>query len=112
MGDPFDQLRAARFDGEQALYTTAVRLLSERPALPDDLAGLVALFRKLSGGARDAVAEEWADALHTGERPDLEHITAELTVERIEEAASYEQAIADLKAAHQRRAIYGREVVQ
>ena len=40
-----DRLTAARFDGPQALYTEAVRLLSERPALPDDLAGLVARLR-------------------------------------------------------------------
>ena len=39
MGNALDRLTAARFDGPQALYTTAVRLLSERPAVPDDLAG-------------------------------------------------------------------------
>ena len=44
-----DQLRAARFDGPQALYTTAVQLLSERPAVPDDLAGLVARARYMVG---------------------------------------------------------------
>ena len=41
MVNALDRLRAARFEGEQALYTTAVRLLSERLAMPDDLAGLV-----------------------------------------------------------------------
>lgn len=39
------RLTAARFDGPQALFTEAVRLLSERPALPDDLDGLVARMR-------------------------------------------------------------------
>lgn len=43
-----DRLRAARFEGEQALYTTAVQLLSERPAVPDDLAGLVDAGRRMS----------------------------------------------------------------
>lgn len=49
MGNQLDQLRAARFEGPQALYTTAVKLLSERPAVPDDLAGLVARARYMVG---------------------------------------------------------------
>lgn len=91
--DPITRLTAARFDGPQALYTTAVRLLTERPALPDDLAGLVAQLRKASDDARNEFADQWADAEYTGERPDLEPVTAELTVERIEEAADAIEAL-------------------
>lgn len=87
------RLTAARFDGPQALFTEAVRLLSERPALPDDLAGLVARLREASADARDAFAERWADAECAGERPDLEPIAAELTVERVEEAADTIEAL-------------------
>ena len=56
-------------------------------------AGLVALFRKLSNQARADFADEWADAQSSGERPDLEPITVELTVERIEEAADAIEAL-------------------
>lgn len=94
MGNAITRLTAARFDGPQALYTEAVRLLSERPALPDDLAGLVARLLEASADARDAFAEQWADAQYTGERPDLEPITAELAVEQIEDAADAIEAMA------------------
>ena len=59
MTDPIARLTAARFDGPQALFTTAVRLLTERPALPDDLAGLVARLR----GEKVFMARDAADAI-------------------------------------------------